>query len=54
MDRTKIAKLTKDNYESWKLEVEFLLMRDGLWKYVSPEMKLEPATEARSEARIGY
>lgn len=39
MERTGIAKLSAENYDSWKLDVEFLLVREGLWKYVTPGVK---------------
>lgn len=50
MERTGITKLTNDNYDSWKLEVEFLLVREGLWKYVSPGVKPEAAANGANAA----
>lgn len=52
MERTGIAKLNNENYDSWKLEVEFLLVREGLWKYVSPGVKPEPAADGANAAEI--
>uniref|UniRef100_A0A8D8DKG1 (northern house mosquito) hypothetical protein n=1 Tax=Culex pipiens TaxID=7175 RepID=A0A8D8DKG1_CULPI len=34
MDRIGVVKLNGTNYCSWKRKVEFLLIRDDLWRYV--------------------
>ncbi|XP_039449093.1 uncharacterized protein LOC120428179 [Culex pipiens pallens] len=34
MDRIEVVKLNGTNYCSWKRKVEFLLIRDDLWRYV--------------------
>lgn len=39
MEKAGIAKLTSENYDSWKLDVEFLLVKEKLWRYVSPGVK---------------
>lgn len=39
MEKVGIAKLTSENYDSWKLDVEFLLVKEKLWRYVSPGVK---------------
>lgn len=52
MEKIGIAKLTNDNYDSWKLEVEFLLVREGLWKYVSPGVKPEVAASGSNVAEL--
>lgn len=33
----RIKLLTKENYETWKIQVEALLTRNGTWSYVSGE-----------------
>ena len=34
MDRVGISKLNGSNYSTWKTKVEFLLVRDDLWRYI--------------------
>lgn len=34
---TRIEPLSKDNYETWKIQVEALLTKNDLWEYVSGE-----------------
>lgn len=44
MDKLGIPKLNKSNYNSWKFSVELLLIREGLWKFVTgtrPEVEAD-------------
>lgn len=52
MERSGITKLTNENYETWKLEVEFLLVREGLWKYIVPGVKPEEAANRANAAEL--
>ena len=59
INSTRIELLTKDNYETWMMQVEALLTKGDLWQYVSGEkLKPEtyegtdPATRAAKEASI--
>lgn len=52
MEKIGIAKLTNDNYDSWKLEVEFLLVREVLWKYVSPGVKPMAAANGANAGKL--
>lgn len=50
----RIELLTKDNYDTWKIQVEALLTRNNTWSYVSG-VKIKPQLTgdgaARAEAR---
>lgn len=37
---TRIEPLFKDNYETWKMQVEALVTKNDLWEYVSGERPL--------------
>ena len=52
MERSGIAKLTNENYESWKLEIEFLLVREGLWRFIVPGVKPELAENSANAAEL--
>lgn len=45
MASVRIELLTKDNYDSWKIQVEALLIRHDFWEYVSGE-KSKPKDES--------
>lgn len=47
---TRIEPLCKDNYETWKLHVEALLIKNDLWEYVSGEKPLPEEGETDSAA----
>lgn len=47
MERLGIAKLNGSNYSTWKTKVEFLLVRDDLWRYV---IGTKPAAIATADA----
>lgn len=42
--RFSLQKLNNGNYPSWRFKVELLLVREDLWRYVTPGLK--PETEA--------
>lgn len=46
---TRIEPLSKDNYETWKMQVEALLIKNDLWEYVSGE-RLPPGEATGSDA----
>jgi len=48
---TRIEKLDDSNYESWKMDVESLLIYDDLWEYTSGET-LKPAEEKNASVWI--
>lgn len=52
MEKVGIAKLTGENYDSWKLDVEFLLVKEKLWKYVSPGVKPKLHQEKSNAAEL--
>lgn len=52
MEKVGIAKLTGENYDSWKLDVEFLLVKEKLWKYVSPGVKPKLNQEKSNAAEL--
>lgn len=52
MERTGIIKLNNENYDSWKLEVEFLLVREGLWKFIEPGVKPGAAADGSNAAAL--
>lgn len=52
MEKTGIIKLTNENYDTWKLEVEFLLVREGLWRYVVPGLKPELNANRSNAAEV--
>lgn len=39
---TRIEVLTKENYDTWKIQAEALLIKNDLWEYVSGEINLPP------------
>lgn len=42
----RIELLSKDNYDTWRMQVEALLTKDDLWEYISRErVKPEPTAE---------
>lgn len=46
VNSTRIETLTKDNYDTWKIQAEALLVNNDLWEYVSGETpRPEPAAE---------
>lgn len=47
----RIEVLTKDNYDTWKMQVEALLTKNDLWEYVSGENVL-PALVPGNTAAI--
>jgi len=52
---TRIEILTKENYDTWKMQAEALLTKNDLWKYVSdivfpPPGVGDPATVNAAEA----
>lgn len=52
MERTGIIKLNNENFDSWKLEVEFLLVREGLWKFIEPGVKPEAAADGSNAVAL--
>lgn len=54
INSTRIEVLSKDNYDTWKIHVEALLIKNDLWSYVCGEkQKPEPAAiEASQENQI--
>lgn len=49
LNSARIESLSKDNYETWKMQVEALLTKNDLWEYVSGE-KLFPNEETGTDA----
>jgi len=37
INSTRIETLSKDNYDTWRIQVEALLMKNDIWQYVSGE-----------------
>jgi len=37
INSTRIEALSKDNYDTWKMQVEALMIKNDLWEYVSGE-----------------
>lgn len=52
MERSSIVKLNYENYDLWKLVVEFLLVREGLWQYASPGVKPAPVTDGANTTEL--
>lgn len=44
-----IDKLTKDNYDTWKLHVEAILVKNDLWCYVNGS-RVKPETPVHAAA----
>ena len=40
-----VAKLTDQNYQSWKFKIRMLLIREGTWKYVHKDRPDEPSNK---------
>ncbi|KMQ86259.1 retrovirus-related gag-pol polyprotein [Lasius niger] len=51
---TRIETLSKENYDTWKMQMEALLIKNDAWAYVNGEYKKPPLIEgdANSEAQI--
>jgi len=47
---TRIEQLIKDNYDTWSVQVQALLIKNDVWGYVSGNKKPEPV--AGNEAQI--
>lgn len=55
MDRLGIAKLNGSNYSIWKQKVEFLLVREELWQFVTenqPELGAGPGAADGARVRL--
>ena len=48
---TRIETLTKDNYDTWKMQVEALLVRNDTWEYVIGVQVKPEVTGENAEAR---
>ena len=48
---TRIELFTKDNYDTWKMQVEALLTKNELWCYVSGE-KVKPKIVHDNDASV--
>nr|XP_012134903.1 PREDICTED: uncharacterized protein LOC105661794 [Megachile rotundata] len=42
---TRIEPLNKDNYDTWKMQIEAILIKNDLWQYVSGDIKKPEETE---------
>jgi len=49
---TRIEPLSKDNYETWKMQVEALLTKNHLWEYVSGERMLPEETTGTETTEV--
>ena len=38
-----VAKLTDQNYQSWKFKMKMLLIREGTWKHIQEEIPASPS-----------
>jgi len=53
VNSTRIETLSKDNYDTWRIQVEALLVKNDTWQYVSGE-KPQPVITGESSSRITY
>lgn len=53
-NQVRIEPLTKDNYDSWSMQVEALMTKNGTWKYTNGEVTQPVLTagDAQSEASV--
>lgn len=42
----KIKLLTKDNYDTWRMQVEAVLIKGDLWEYMTGECSLPQPTDS--------
>lgn len=55
INSTRLELLSKDNYDTWRIQAEALLIKNDTWGYVSgekskPVVSTDPATSAQSQA----
>ena len=50
MNPVKVELLTKDNYDTWRMQIEAVLIKGDLWEYVSGECSLPQPTESSAAA----
>lgn len=51
MDRLGILRLNNRNYSTWKFQIQQLLVRESLWRYVDPG--IQPVAREATEAQAG-
>jgi len=52
INSTRIEALSKDNYDTWKMQVEALMIKNDLWEYVSGETVCPVAAENATASQL--
>lgn len=49
-NQVRIEALTKDNYDSWSMQVEALMTKNDTWKYANGEIKQQTLIEGNIQS----